>query len=85
MRLVLTAGVHGDEFEGIWALGELAQERSSQDLYGPFRAGAPISDPELLAAVSHTSPADGGNLNGSLPAVPAGRQPAVGPTCAEAR
>lgn len=65
-RLVFTAGVHGDEFEGIRALGELAPKLSPQDIHGTVVL-VPVANPEAVAAVSRTSPVDGGNLNRSFP------------------
>lgn len=70
-RLVFTAGVHGDEFEGIRALGELAQELVHREICGTVVL-IPVSNPEAVAAGSRTSPLDGGNLNRTFPGRPDG-------------
>lgn len=65
-RLVFTAGVHGDEYEGVRALGELAQELSPDALHGTLLL-VPVCNPEAFGAATRTSPLDGGNLNRSFP------------------
>lgn len=70
-RLVFTAGVHGDEYEGVRALGDLARELNSADLRGTLLI-IPVCNPEAFAAASRTSPLDGGNLNRSFPGRPDG-------------
>jgi uncharacterized protein len=70
-RLLFTAGIHGDEYEGIRALGELAQELAEQDLQGTVTL-VPVANPEAFVAATRTSPLDGGNLNRSFPGNPQG-------------
>lgn len=70
-RLVFTAGVHGDEYEGVRALGELAAELPTLDLTGTVVL-VPVANPEAFAAGTRTSPLDGGNLNRSFPGAAGG-------------
>jgi predicted deacylase len=64
--LVLTAGVHGDEYEGQIALAELARDLDIQDLNGRViimpRVNAPACD-----AGTRNTPLDGLNLNRAFP------------------
>ncbi len=58
-RLVVTAGVHGDEYEGVRALYELFEE--IEDLRGTLTL-APVVNPQAHRAVSRVNPLDGANL-----------------------
>ncbi|MBM3755253.1 MAG: hypothetical protein FJW38_14875 [Acidobacteria bacterium] len=58
-RLVATAGVHGDEYEGVRALYELFEECG--ELRGELVL-APVVNPEAHRAVSRVNPVDGANL-----------------------
>jgi predicted deacylase len=58
-RLVVTAGVHGDEYEGVRALYELFEE--IEELRGTLTL-APVVNPQAHRAVSRTNPLDGENL-----------------------
>lgn len=65
-RLVLTAEVHGDEFEGIQALSRLAIELTPDNLHGTVII-APIVNPPAYDAFSRVTPIDGLNLNRVFP------------------
>ena len=59
--LVATAGVHGDEYEGIRTILDLAPELDPAGMAGDFLA-VPVANPPAFWNGSRTSPLDGGNL-----------------------
>lgn len=59
--LVATAGVHGDEYEGVRALMELTASLDPSAMRGDLLT-VPVANPEAFWSVSRTSPVDGGNL-----------------------
>jgi hypothetical protein len=63
---VLTAGNHGDEYEGEVALAELARTLDASDLVGRLIILPTLNQPAAVAA-RRTSPIDGGNLNRAFP------------------
>lgn len=69
--LLLTAGVHGDEFEGPALLVELVQSFDLDRLRGRLIV-APAMNPPALAARTRRSPLDGLDLNRSFPGDDAG-------------
>jgi predicted deacylase len=70
---VFVAGVHGDEFEGIAALPELAAGLDPKELAGSVLA-LPVCNPFAYAAQSRSSPSaiDGRNLAREFPGDPVG-------------
>jgi predicted deacylase len=69
--VVITAGVHGDEFEGPLAIGQLLRTIDPAQIRGCLVA-APAVNRLALRAVSRTTPIDGGNLNRLFPGSPSG-------------
>ena len=69
--VLLTGGVHGDEFEGPAALLELSRALTSQEVHGRIIILPALNAPALRAG-SRVSPLDGGNLNRSFPGDPDG-------------
>jgi len=59
--LLLTGGVHGDEYEGQIVLAELARTLDPADLYGRVIL-VPRANPPACRAGRRTSPVDDGNL-----------------------
>jgi predicted deacylase len=59
--LVVTAGVHGDEYEGVRTLIELTRELDPAAMAGDLLC-APVCNPPAFWEVTRTSPLDGGNL-----------------------
>jgi uncharacterized protein len=59
--LMVTAGVHGDEYEGVRAIFELAGEIDPAEMSGDVLC-APVCNPPAFWEVSRTSPLDGLNL-----------------------
>jgi predicted deacylase len=74
--LVVTAGVHGDEYEGIQAILEISRELDPASMAGDFLA-VPVANPPAFWNGTRTSPLDGGNL---ARVFPGDRQ--AGPTAA---
>jgi predicted deacylase len=68
---LLTAGNHGDEYEGQIALRRLVQELRPQDLRGRLFVMPALNLPAVLAA-ERVSPIDDGNMNRSFPGDPNG-------------
>jgi predicted deacylase len=64
--LVLTAGVHGDEYEGPVALSELARELDVADIEGRVIIMPMVNGPACRAGERRT-PIDGLNLNRAFP------------------
>lgn len=69
--LVLTGGVHGDEYAGPVAIMRLAHELGLDDLNGRLILLPALNAPAVTAA-SRCSPLDGGNLNRAFPGNPDG-------------
>jgi predicted deacylase len=59
--LVATAGVHGDEYEGVRAIFDVFRELDPAQMSGDFLA-VPVANPPAFWNLSRTSPLDGGNL-----------------------
>lgn len=70
--LVVTANLHGDEVTGLVACQRLAQALDGEILRGRLVL-LPSLNPQGLAALSRTVPADGGDLNRSFPGRRRGR------------
>jgi N2-acetyl-L-2,4-diaminobutanoate deacetylase len=70
-RLLLTAGVHGDEYEGVAALMDLAQELKPSEIDGTLTI-VPVANPQAFNAGTRRNPVDFGDLNRSFPGDPAG-------------
>ena len=72
-RLVVSAAVHGDEYEGVRALFDVYHSLDPANLSGDFLA-VPVSNPPAFWNGTRTSPLDNGNLArvfpGSLDAGP---------------
>lgn len=65
-RLVVTAGVHGDEFEGVRAVADLCGELAVEDLAGTVVL-VPVVNGPAFNAQTRVSPLDGVNLNRVCP------------------
>jgi predicted deacylase len=70
-RVTVTAGVHGDEFEGVRALMRLARELDPSLLEGTVVL-APVVNPYAYRAGTRVAPQDGVNLNRVFPGNPHG-------------
>ncbi len=72
-RLIATAGIHGDEYEGPEAIWRLAEQLDPAHLHGCLIA-LPHCNPWAVAAASRASPGaiDGGNLARLFPGDPGG-------------
>lgn len=64
--LVVTAGVHGDEFEGVQAILEVVAELDPSIMSGTVIA-VPVANPPAFYEGTRTSPLDGRNLARSFP------------------
>jgi predicted deacylase len=64
--LVVTAGVHGDEYEGVRAILEVVQELSPQTMSGRLIA-VPVANPPAFWQGMRTSPVDGQNMARIMP------------------
>ena len=64
--LALVAGIHGDEYDGILALQELAREIDPEMLEGTL-AIAPVANPFAFAAGQRRTPDDDADLNRVFP------------------
>ena len=69
--LLLTGGVHGDEYEGQIAVSRLAQTLRPEELSGRLILLPAVNLPAALNA-TRTSPIDGRDLNRCFPGNPAG-------------
>jgi len=69
--LLLSAGNHGDEYEGQIALANLAKELKPEDINGRIIILTMVNFPAAQAG-TRVSPLDGGNLNRSFPGNPRG-------------
>ncbi|MGJ8513815.1 N-alpha-acetyl-L-2,4-diaminobutyric acid deacetylase [Carnimonas sp. R-84981] len=68
---LLTAGIHGDEYEGITALHKLANALQPEQVEGRVII-VPMANLPAAMAGQRTSPIDKGNLNRSFPGNPDG-------------
>jgi predicted deacylase len=64
--LVVTAGVHGDEFEGVRALFDIYALLNPEQMRGDLVA-IPVANPPAFWSGARTSPLDDGNLARSFP------------------
>lgn len=69
--VLLTAGNHGDEFEGQIVAGRLAHRLQAADIHGRLIIVPGLNFPAAAAGL-RVSPLDGGNLNRSFPGDPRG-------------
>jgi predicted deacylase len=69
--LVVTAGVHGDEFEGMAAIRRTAATLDPQQLAGTF-VGVPVANPPAYEAGLRTNPDDGQDMARAFPGDPSG-------------
>lgn len=69
--LVITAGVHGDEYEGQIAIATLARSLQPQDIRGRLIL-LPMLNAPAVEAGTRISPLDDGNLNRLYPGDPRG-------------
>jgi len=65
-KILLTAGNHGDEFEGQIVAARIARALEAQDISGTLIIVPGLNFP-AAASGSRVSPLDGGNLNRSFP------------------
>jgi predicted deacylase len=65
---VITAGIHGDEYEGPAAIAELAKQLDPGSMIGSLIA-VPVANPAAFRAGTRTNPEDGLNLARSFPGV----------------
>ncbi len=70
-KVLLIAGVHGDEYEGVAALHSLLQELDPNQLKGTLTI-VPVANPKAFEAGSRRSPVDLVDLNRSFPGNPEG-------------
>lgn len=69
--LVVLAGVHGDEYEGIRAIQQVYRALKPEDVRGRWLA-VPVANPPAYAAATRSSPVDGLNLARIFPGDPQG-------------
>ncbi|MCH2067995.1 MAG: succinylglutamate desuccinylase/aspartoacylase family protein [Shimia sp.] len=69
--LLISAGNHGDEYEGQIAVTKLIQSLEEKDIQGRLIL-LPTANAPAAEAGTRTSPIDNGNLNRSFPGDPAG-------------
>jgi predicted deacylase len=65
-KVVITAGVHGDEYTGIGAAVELAALLEPDELHGRLVV-CPVANPPAVYGRARLSPLDGANLNRIFP------------------
>lgn len=70
-RVVVTAGVHGDEYEGVRAVAELTRVLDPAAVHGTVVL-VPVVNPPAFHAGLRVSPLDGVNLNRVFPGNPRG-------------
>lgn len=70
-RILLTAGNHGDEYEGQVVLARLIQQLQPHDIRGRLIVIPSLNTPAAIAG-TRVSPLDGGNLNRAFPGDPNG-------------
>ena len=59
--LVVTAGIHGDEYEGVRAIHEVFESLEPEELRGTFLA-VPVANPPAFWSFSRCGPDDGENM-----------------------
>jgi predicted deacylase len=69
---LITAGVHGDEYEGPAAIAALARALAAERIHGSVIA-VPVVNPPAFGAAQRLSPVDGLNLARCFPGQPDGR------------
>lgn len=69
--LVVTAGIHGDEYEGIRAIHEVFEQIKPEGLRGTLLA-VPVANPPALWNFSRCGPDDGENMARVFPGTPGG-------------
>jgi predicted deacylase len=69
--LVVTANIHGDEYEGVRAIFEMFESLDPEKMSGSFMA-IPVANPPAFWSSTRTSPVDGLNLARVFPGQPAG-------------
>ncbi len=67
----VTAGIHGDEYEGVAAVGDLTNSLQSAEVRGTLIL-VPVANPTAFLAGTRTNPEDGANLARSFPGNPDG-------------
>jgi len=70
-RLLVMAGVHGDEYEGVAVLHDLAREIDPKKLKGTLTL-VPVANPQAFYAGTRRNPIDLGDLNRAFPGNPEG-------------
>jgi len=70
-RLLVMAGVHGDEYEGVAVLHDLAREIDPKKLKGTLTL-VPVANPQAFYAGARRNPIDLGDLNRAFPGNPEG-------------
>lgn len=70
-RILLIAGVHGDEYEGVAALHDLARDLDPYKLAGSVIV-VPVVNPQAFYAGTRRNPVDFGDLNRAFPGDPSG-------------
>ncbi len=70
-RALLIAGVHGDEYEGVAVLQDLAKEIDPKELRGLLTI-VPVANPQAFYAGTRRNPVDLEDLNRSFPGDPEG-------------
>lgn len=69
--VVATAGIHGDEYEGIQAVWKVYESLVPDEMRGDF-LGVPIAHVTAYRTISRDSPLDGKNLARTFPGQPEG-------------
>jgi uncharacterized protein len=70
-NLLVMAGVHGDEYEGVAVLHDLAKEIDPKKLRGTLTL-VPVANPQAFYAGTRRNPIDLGDLNRAFPGNPEG-------------
>jgi predicted deacylase len=70
-QILITAGTHGDEYEGQVVLTRLLQQMRAEDMRGRLIVIPSLNTPAAMAG-TRTSPLDEGNLNRAFPGNPNG-------------
>jgi len=70
-RLLVMAGVHGDEYEGVAILHDLAREINPEKLNGTLTL-VPVANPQAFYSGTRRNPIDLGDLNRAFPGNPEG-------------
>jgi predicted deacylase len=69
--IVALAGVHGDEYEGMWAARDVFKSLDPTEMSGNY-VSVPVCNPPAFAARNRESPLDGQNLARVFPGNPNG-------------